>query len=97
MKMEKKDWHKPLREIIGRVPRVLLVIVGIILCYPLVYLFFWVAGICRQSYEHRETGMGIVYVSAARRRAVNTLKKSLCQRKLADHHRDHYQQRGIRD
>jgi len=38
--MEKKDWHEPLAEIVGRVPRVILVIVGIILCYPLVYLFF---------------------------------------------------------
>ena len=40
MKMGKKDWHEPLREIVGRVPKVLLGIVGIILCYPLVYLFF---------------------------------------------------------
>ena len=38
--MEKKDWYEPLREIVERIPRVLLVFVGIILCYPLVYLFF---------------------------------------------------------
>jgi len=38
--MEKKDWHEPLAKIAGRIPKVPLAIVGIILCYPLVYLFF---------------------------------------------------------